>query len=234
MIAEISNQLSLGIGLRDDATFGNYYPGQNLQAKQSVERLVVLDGVDEERFIYLWGSEGAGCTHLLQAACQTLSDQSFYLPLAEVVSYGPELLQGLADYPLICLDQFEAIAGNQDWEEGLFHLYNQVRDNGHRLLIASNQPPKQLPVLLPDLSSRLSWGLTFQIQPLDDQEMAEALTLRAQNRGIRLGEEVTQFILHRSPRQMGKLYAILEQLDQASLTAKRKITIPFVKEILGW
>ncbi|MEH6627919.1 MAG: DnaA regulatory inactivator Hda [Motiliproteus sp.] len=236
MIPDIPSQLALSVGLRDDATFDNFYAGQNNQAKIAVANLAASYRQGDEHFIYLWGVEGVGCTHLLQAACQVTDsgEASFYLPLDEVVDYGPEVLVGLESFDLLCLDHIDCIAGNEVWEEALFHLFNRIRDNGSRLLIASNQPAKQLPVKLQDLSSRLSWGVVYQVVALADGEKAEALRLRARARGINLGEDVVQFILHRSPRQMSKLYSILEQLDRASLAAKRKITIPFVKETLDW
>ncbi len=236
MMSETPRQMSLSVGLRDDATLDNFYAGQNQQAKAAVTHLASNFSQGDEHFVYLWGAEGVGCTHLLQAACQAIApqEQSFYLPLDEVASYGPEVLDGLESFDLLCIDHIDAITSNAAWEESLFHLYNRIRENGSRLLVSATQAPVHLPITLKDLSSRLSWGVVYQVVALDDQDKAEALRLRAHARGINLGEEVMQFILHRSPRQMSKLYAILEQLDQASLTAKRKITIPFVKEILGW
>lgn len=227
-------QLALRVGLRDDATLGNFYPGDNPLAVQAVEELARGDG---EACVYLWGASGSGGTHLLQAACHgaaAAGRQSLYLPIDQVVDHGPAVLEGLESLDLVCIDHLQELAGRADWEEGLFHLFNRLRDGGRGLLMAADRPPRQLPVVLPDLASRLGWGLVVQLSALDDGAKMRALQLRARQRGFQLGDEVAQYIIHRSPRQTSALFALLDRLDRASLSAKRRVTIPFIKETLSW
>ena len=230
-------QLPLGVRLRDDATFANYYPGANAAALGYVERLCEADAGWAESLIYLWGGEGVGRSHLLQAAClrfELRGEQVVYLPLGEVVEYGPELLEGLEQSELVCLDDLDAVAGRADWEEALFHLFNRLRDAGKPLLLAATASPRELPIALPDLQSRLTLALVFQLHSLSDEDKLRALQLRASRRGLHLTEEVGRFILTRGERSMSALFELLERLDQASLQAQRKLTIPFLKETLGW
>ena len=230
-------QLPLGVRLRDDATFANYYPGANAAALGYVERLCEAEAGWTESLIYLWGGEGVGCSHLLQAAClrfEQCGEPAVYLPLREVADYGPELLDNLEQCELVCLDDLDAVAGRRDWEEALFHLFNRLRDSGRRLLLAANAAPRELPVQLPDLQSRLSLALVFQLQELAEEDKLRALQLRASRRGLQLSDEVGRFILTRGARSMSGLFDLLERLDQASLQAQRKLTIPFLKEVLDW
>lgn len=230
-------QLPLGVRLRDDATFANYYPGANAAALGYVERLCEAEAGWAESLIYLWGGEGVGRSHLLQAAClrfEQRGEQTVYLPLAEVVEYGPELLDNLEQCELVCLDDLDALAGRGEWEEALFHLFNRLRDSGRRLLLAASASPRELPVRLADLQSRLSLALVFQLHALSDEDKLRALQLRASRRGLHLSDEVGRFILTRGERSMSALFELLERLDQASLQAQRKLTIPFLKETLGW
>ncbi len=230
-------QLPLGVRLRDDATFVNYYPGANAAALGYVERLCEADAGWTESLIYLWGGEGVGRSHLLQAAClrfEQRGEAAVYLPLGEVAEYGPELLDGLDQSELVCLDDLDAVAGRADWEEALFHLFNRLRDSGRRLLLAATASPRELPVQLPDLQSRLTLALVFQLHELGDEDKLRALQLRASRRGLHLTDDVGRFILTRGERSMSGLFELLERLDQASLQAQRKLTIPFLKETLGW
>ena len=230
-------QLPLGVRLRDDATFANYYPGANAAALGYVERLCEADAGWTDSLIYLWGAAGVGRSHLLQAAClrfELRDEAAVYLPLAEVADYGPELLDNLEQCELVCLDDLEAVAGRADWEEALFHLFNRLRDAGKRLLLAAATSPRELGVQLPDLQSRLTLALVFQLQELADEDKLRALQLRASRRGLQMPDEVGRFILTRGARSMSALFELLEQLDQASLQAQRKLTIPFLKETLGW
>ena len=116
----------------------------------------------------------------------------------------------------------------------MFHLFNRLRDSGRRLLIAASTSPRELPVKLADLKSRLTLALIFQMRPLSDEDKLRALQLRASRRGLHLTDEVGHFILTRGTRSMSALFELLERLDQASLQAQRKLTIPFLKETLGW
>lgn len=230
-------QLPLGVRLRDDATFANYYPGANPVALGYVERLCEDDAGWTENLIYLWGAPGVGRSHLLQAAClrfEQRGEQAVYLPLTELAEHGPALLDGLEQCALVCLDDLQAVAGRADWEEALFHLFNRLRDVGRCLLLSAAAAPRELSVQLPDLRSRLSLALVFQLQLLSDEDKLRALQLRASRRGLQLPDDVARFILTRGSRSMSDLFALLERLDQASLQAQRKLTIPFLKEVLGW
>lgn len=230
-------QLPLGVRLRDDATFANYYPGANAAALGYVERLCEPEAGWAENLIYLWGVEGVGRSHLLQAAClrfERRGELAVYLPLSEVVEHGPAVLDELEACQLVCLDELDAVVGRADWEEALFHLFNRLRDAGRRLLLAADAAPRALSVQLPDLRSRLSQALVFQLQLLSDEEKLRALQLRASRRGLQLPDDVGRFILTRGARSTSSLFELLEQLDQASLQAQRKLTIPFLKQTLGW
>lgn len=230
-------QLPLGVRLRDDATFKNFYPGSNAVALGYVERLCQADAGWTENLIYLWGAAGVGRSHLLQAACLQMDQsdqQAVYLPLAELIEHGPDLLEGLEHCQLVCLDDLQVLAGRDDWQEALFHLFNRLRDQGQRLLLSATTAPRELPLELADLRSRLSQALVFQLRELAEEDKLHALQLRASRRGLQMPDEVAAFILNRGTRSMNALFELLERLDQASLQAQRKLTIPFLKEVLGW
>ncbi|MDL2200795.1 DnaA regulatory inactivator Hda [Halopseudomonas aestusnigri] len=230
-------QLPLGIKLRDEATFASYYPGPNATVLAATRAFASLQSAVPEFCLFLWGTEGTGRTHLLQAACHALADEgglAMYLPLDELADEGPLLLEGMESVDLLCLDKLEAVVGRPDWEEALFHLYNRLREQGGRLLVAAAAAPRALGLKLPDLESRLGWGLVFQLQPLDDEGKQEVLKLRAAQRGLQLGDDVARYILSRGARGMGELFAALETLDQASLRDQHRLTIPFVKREMGW
>ncbi len=136
---------------------------------------------------------------------------------------------------LVCIDNIECVAGDEPWEMAIFNLYNRILESGKtRLLITGDRPPRQLNLGLPDLASRLDWGQIYKLQPLSDEDKLQALQLRARLRGFEMPEDVCRFLLKRLDREMRSLFMTLDQLDHASITAQRKLTIPFVKEILSF
>lgn len=227
-------QLPLGVGLRDDATFANYLSSGNAIL---VDRLQAQLDEGGEPFLFLWGGEGVGRSHLLQAACHEASardKRALYLPLSELGHFPPHMLEDIERLDLVAIDDLDYVMGRKRWEEALFHCFNRLRDANKRLVIAASAAPRQLDIRLPDLASRLTWGMTFHVQRLDDEGRVEALKLRARVRGMQLPDEVARYILHRGPRRLSELFEALEILDRASLSAKRKLTIPFVKQALDW
>src|SRR5690606_20315091 len=162
-------QLPLGIKLRDEATFDNYFTGSNTTVLAALHGLADPSQVPAERCIYLWGAPGSGRSHLLQAACHRMAEAgavAMYLPLREVLDHGPLLLDGMEELDLVCLDDLEVLGGQADWEEALFHLYNRIQQRQGRLLMSASAAPRGLELQLPDLISRLGWGLVFQLQAL--------------------------------------------------------------------
>lgn len=228
----LSAQLPLGLSLRRGATFENFYAAGNLEVLR-ILREDARDGIGQ--CVYIWGAEGTGKTHLLQAVCHEITTRGelcAYLPLSEASSLSPEVLDGLEEMAAVCIDDIQAIVGLAAWETKLFHLYNRMRDSNARLIVAGNANPNEIGIRLADLWSRLTWGLVLQLRPLDDAGKAAALQLHAHNRGMELPMEVAHYLLRRCPRDMTALYAILDQLDVGSLAAQRKLTIPFVKTVL--
>ncbi|WOX05098.1 DnaA regulatory inactivator Hda [Microbulbifer pacificus] len=240
----VPQQLSLGVSLRDDATFANFFQsrdeGEGLEGsnRQIVGLLrAFASGDNAEPCIYIWGESGSGVTHLLQAVCQGAESarRGFqYLPLADLIDSDPEgTVEGLEFLDLVCIDDLHLIEKRRNWQTTLFHLYNRLRDSGRQLLIGSRKSPRGLKLELADLQSRLQWALIFQLHPLSDDDKLAALRQRSKLRGFDLPEDVAHYILHRAPRDTRALFACLEQLDRASLQAQRKITIPFVKQVLN-
>lgn len=227
-----SRQLTLGVGLDDDAYFENF-----LVSLENQQALDYLKGEGDEQYVYVWGAGSPGLTHVLQAACHrstTLGKSSLYLPLKESLQLSPTILEGLSSLSLVCIDDIDEIAGNEEWESALFTAFNSIKESDTQLIIAGKSTPQNLEIKLADLHSRLQSGLILQLQPLDDENKRLALQLRARQRGIELPDAVAEFILLRAERSLASLMRILEQLDQSSLQQQRKLSIPLVKTTLGW
>lgn len=229
---KLSPQLTLGLSLKNEATFANFYPARNTEIAAELKKTACGQG---EKVVYLCGSRGQGSSHLLQAACHHAHQyqrSSVYLPLDHLITLTPAILGGLERLDLVCLDDLHLIAGNKTWEEAVFHLYNKIHDAGKNMIISANNLPKAIQLSLPDLVSRLSSGIIFQLRSLSDSEKLSVLMMRAGRLGISLTEEAGKYILTHCPRHMGTLFAALDALDKASLAAQRRLTIPFIKEVL--
>lgn len=231
-MTESLTQLPLRIRLPDSSVFESYFAGRN---QPVVDALLAIENTREPTCIWIHGAHGTGKTHLLQAVCAAAGRDgrtAAYLPLPDVIDLGEELLAGFGELAIVCLDDAQVVAGRQNWERALFRLHQELHERDGRLLVSGATPPAALPFKLRDLGSRLNGGLVLTLQPLDESAQIAALQLRAQLRGLELPDEAAQFMLRRLPRDMSHLYAVLDELDAASLVAQRRLTVPFVKEVL--
>jgi DnaA family protein len=225
-------QLTLGLRLSVNARFSGYLPGPNQEAVLALEQCARGEG---ERLIYLFGGSGLGKSHLLQAACRLAGEegrQAAFIPLHEVSDCGTSLLEGLERFDIVCVDDVEAIAGRRDWERALFDLFNGLHAAAHALVLAAAHRPGALGLELPDLVSRLGWGLVYPLRSLNDEQSIAALRLRAAQLGLSLSAGTGRFLLHRFPRDLPGLFRLLDELDRASLAEQRRLTVPFVKAVL--
>lgn len=224
------SQLALPLTLADHAVFASYWPADNAGAVRYLEELV------ERRQgpgCYLFGPRASGKSHLLQAACARAGDAAYYLPLALALDAGPGMLDGFAERPIVCLDDLDRVAGNDEWEAALFALWNALTDAGHVLVASAAASVRETGFRLPDLESRLAQLSAFRLQPLADEDRAEALKLRARHRGLELPDETARYLLSRNRRDMASLYALLDKLDGEALRAQRRLTVPFVRTVLA-
>jgi DnaA family protein len=238
-------QLALGVRLRADAVFESFWPGLNSEVVATLR-------MPSAAPLWLWGGRGSGKTHLLQAVCAAAGEAAAgapaagapavgasaagapaaYFPLARSFALPPEALAGFERTRVLCVDDVDAVAGDLAWEKALFRLFNEAAELRTRLIFAAAAPPRQPDWRLEDWRSRAAACVVYQLRELDDQGRIEALRLRAAQRGLQLPYETSEYLLKRMPRDLRSLFEILDQLDEASLVAQRRLTIPFIRDAL--
>ena len=196
-------QLPLRISQPAEPAFDNFVVGRNAEALARVRELA--SGMLGERIVYLWGEAGSGRSHLLRAAARS----------------NPSL---------VVADDVERLDASA--QQALFSAINEARDGGPGVLAAGDKPPAQL-ALRADLSTRLAWGLVYQLAPLGDEDKARHLKTVAAERGLQLSDDIVGYLLTRLPRDMASLQSVVEVLDRYSLIRKRALTLPLVREALA-
>lgn len=227
----MQQQLPLGIHLPDRAVFASFLPARNGEAVEHARRIAAGEAAGAT---WICGPESAGKTHLLQAICSQAggSRGAGYFPLAQLAGLGVGVLEGLPQLQCVCLDDLAAVAGRLDWEKAIFGLLRELEECGGALVMAARPPPALTGWALSDLGSRCAAGAVLQLRALDEAEQQQALQLRARLRGLELPEETSRWLQRRFPRDMRRLYGLLDTLDEAALAAQRRLTVPFIREVL--
>jgi DnaA-homolog protein len=227
----MSAQLPLSLRWPRRQRFEHFHAGANAAAVAAVRELASGEAT---AWLYLSGAPGSGKSHLLLAACHAASEAGRtvqYLPLRALQDRAA-IIRGVMGSEFLALDDLDALAGERDAEHAVFDLYNRARAEGTSLLFAAEAVPAQLPLTIPDLRSRLGACTQFVLKPLDDAERRDVLKSQAALRGIDLDDVVLDWLFARYARDMSALLDLLDRLDQASLAAQRRITVPFLRAFL--
>jgi DnaA family protein len=224
-------QFLLPLESRRPDRFEDFVPGENSSALEALQELVKTGG----HCLFLSGPPGSGKTHLLNAACNLANQmgrQAFYIAPGRLPVEAAAGLAGLDDMDLVCVDDIDLCVGQRVWEEALFHCFNRLREQGGSLVASSSSRLSVLQFSLPDLASRLGWGLRSQLLPLDEQGKSEVMRRWAKAHDLHLPDEVQSYLLSRGSRQLPALLESLETVRVAALSGKRKITVPLAREVL--
>lgn len=209
-----------------------FWPGANVPALQGVTDLAEGGA----GWLYLHGPPGTGKSHLLIGACRAAIESgraARYVSLARLPAPRDEAIAGIEAEGLLAIDDVQAVANDREAERGLFDLYNRAKTADARILFAAAAAPKELGIGLPDLVSRLAMCTQCVLRPLDDAGRRAMLRVLAGRLGLRLDDEVLDWWFARQPRDPASLVALLLKIDRAALAAQRRITIPFLRELLG-
>ena len=179
--------------------------------------------------LFIYGTKESGKTFLLQAMCNSyssVSKSSLYIPLKMVMNYGVEIFESLENIDLICVDGIEEAISKIEWEKAIFNLINKALISETRLILTSSKDLKSLNFSLPDLESRIRKIQSYELYPINDKDILDALKYISKLTSINLGDKEARYLVTYSQRNISNLVHILESLDQLSMEMKRKITIP--------
>ena len=224
-------QLAFPLSSNDKASFENYWLGHNSELVTAIESSV---RAGEPKVMYYYGPSGTGKSHLLFAAMRLAKSEAIntsYLSLSDDY-VSPDMLAVVDVKHIVCVDDIEAWAGDSDKERALFTLFEQIKHAGGQLIISAVQPPDASGFAIKDLVSRLSSGLIYALHELNDEQRFEALKMRAKVRGLSISDDAVRYLQSRSSRDTGELFDVLERIDRASLVEQRRVTIPFLQNLL--
>lgn len=218
-------QLALDLASPPAPTLDNFVVGENAEVVAALRALMRGDG--DERFVYLWGGPGSGCTHLLRAVMQGLREPSRTAHLCTKTDVPAADAVGSAD--AVGVDDVQALPPPEQIK--LFNIFNKLKESSGIMLVTGDVPPARLS-LRADLLTRLAWGLVYEVRTLSEDSRHAAVESYAAARGFALPREVTEYLLARAPRDMNTLRALVDTLDRLSLEQKRAVTVPLARELL--
>lgn len=223
-------QLPLVLGVDRHARFESFLVEDNHTVVAHLR--AVAEGTRRE-LVWVYGEEGSGKSHLMQAACAVADEsgrRAMYLALDEATE--PEVLAGLDSVEFLAIDDVQRVAGKEDLEQGLFSILNAAYGGTVTLVLAADRAPAALAFALADLASRACGAAIYRLKALSDEAQVRALMRHAEIRGFELDAAAAAYLYTRVKREMKALVGWLDRLDRESLIAQRKVTVPFVRALL--
>jgi DnaA family protein len=226
-----AEQLLLNVRPREDARLSDFDVPAYAEVLAAARQLLELPA----SLLYLYGEPENGHRYWLAGLCAEAEQKglrAILLPLSELRDEDPALLLALEAQDLIVCDDIEAIAGHAAWQEALFHLFNRARATGCRLVFSAQYTPAQCGITLPDLVSRLASAPVWPLGLLDDESRLMLIKAAALRRGLIMEAEVARYLVLRGPRPVEQLLGLLERVDKRSLVIGRRVTVPFIRQVL--
>jgi DnaA family protein len=226
-------QIALPLAFDRQYSFDNFYSEEGDFITQSLCALIDGDG---EFMIGLWGGIDSGKTHLVNACAHFARQQStsFQIYDGAVLSQcDPVIFDNIANCRVLAVDNLDALCGNRAWEERFYQIINLCKNGELNLIFTTSDNPLQLACELADFKSRLAWALLLQLPAIEETGLGDIIQFRAGLLGIDLSKEVIAYLLTHYSRRLSEQIRILRILDAASLIAKKKISVPLIKEALA-
>ncbi len=227
------SQIPLPLSFDKRFSFTNYIADN---ASFIVQHLTELFDETGESLIGLYGGCDSGKTHLLNGCAHYARDSKIPFHLFDAQQLVQANAKNFSEFPegsVIGVDNLDLLAGNRDWEEQFYQLINRVKNGELRLIFTLSRMPRDTGFRLPDLKSRLMWGLLITLQQVNDQQLASILQKRAKLLGLKISEDALSYLLNHFSRKLSDQMELLYRLDHISLSSQRKITIPLIKETLS-
>ena len=220
------NQLGLPISLNTSMLLESFV--ENKELLRLINQLF-LDENSSEVFIY--GSSGQGKTHVLQGAvlkALELDKNAIYIDCSE--SFPEHILDFIDQVYFISFDNVHLISSEN--QEIFFDLYNQARQNQILILVSADSLPSDLEVMK-DIKTRLSLAAVYKLEELNDELIMRVIDSQMGQRNLSINSGVYEYLFKNYSRDLKLLLATLNDLDKASLQAKKAISITFVRKFLN-
>ena len=219
------NQLGLPISLNASMLLESFVANKELL--RLINQLFLNEKSSE---VYIYGASGQGKTHVLQGAvlkALEIDKNAVYIDCSD--PFPDYILDFVDQIDFICFDNVHSIL--RENQEIFFDLYNRARQAQIFILLSGNTLPSDLEVMK-DLKTRLSLAVVYKLEELNDELTMSVIDSQMSQRNLSVNSNVYEYLFKNYSRDLKLLLSTLNDLDKASLQAKKPISIPFVKNFL--
>jgi chromosomal replication initiator protein len=235
------------LNLNSRYTFENFVVGGANRHAHAYSLAVANAPAKTYNPLFIYGGVGLGKTHLIQAIChQIKNNSSAGVKICYVSSekFTNELIDAIVhrststfrqkyrNLDVLVIDDIHFIAGKESTQEEFFHTFNTLYDAHKQIVFSSDRPPKEITNLQERLVSRFGWGLATDIQPPDLETRVAILKKKIEREPVQVPDEVIFFIAQLIKTNIRELEGALIRTIAYSLLEEAPVTLQLTKEVL--
>jgi len=195
--------------------------------------------------LFLYSGAGLGKTHLLQAVGRTCALRGMSVLYVTSEQFTNEFISAIRtrtteefrkryrSVQMLLVDDVQFLSGKEQTHEGFFHTFNDLHNSGNQVVVSSDRPPRELPLMEERLRSRFEWGLIADIQPPDLETRMAILASKADEMHVGLHDAVIELIAKRVQRNVRELEGSLNRMVAYAQLMNVDITLDTTERILN-
>jgi len=234
-----------GIQLNPKYTFKNFVVGAGNQFAHAACMAVAEQPGKAYNPLFIYGGVGLGKTHLLNAIgnhvaegtdlrIAYLTTEQFTNEVINSIRYDKmmDLRKRYRHIDMLMIDDIQFLAGKERTQEEFFHTFNALYEGHKQIVLSSDRFPKDMPDIEERLRSRFEWGLIADLQPPDVETRIAILRKKSEDEGVKLPEDVIQFLATTMKSNIRELEGSLVRLGAYASLTGQVISLEMAKTVL--
>ena len=230
-------------------TFDNFVIGGSNKFAQAAAFAVSESPATAYNPLFIYGGVGLGKTHLMHAIGNKIIKNNPSAKILYVTSeqFINELINSIKDanyknelfrskyrnIDVLLIDDIQFIAGKKMGQEEFFHTFNTLHQNGKQIIISSDKPPRDIPLLEERLKSRFEWGILADISKPDFETRVAILRKKVQADNIIIDDYILSLIATKIESNIRELEGVLNKIVAYASLTHSQITVEMAEKAIN-
>lgn len=228
-----NNNKYFNTSLNPKYNFSTFVVGDNNRFAHAASLAVAEAPAAAYNPLFLYGGVGLGKTHLMHAIGNEVlvnnrSSKVLYVTSENFTNQFIDALKSAStekfrqkyrNIDVLLIDDIQFIAGKKQLQEEFFHTFNTLHESGKQIVLSSDRPPRDIPLLEDRLKSRFEWGLIADVSMADYETRLAILRKKKDENHVIIDDEILSDIAAKIDSNIRELEGVFNKLvAQASLT----------------
>ncbi len=227
--------------------FSTFVVGDNNRFAHAASLAVAESPASAYNPLFLYGGVGLGKTHLMHAIGNEVLFNNKSLKVLYVTSerFTNEFIDALKsastekfrqkyrNIDILLIDDIQFIAGKERLQEEFFHTFNTLHESGKQIVISSDRPPRDIPLLEDRLKSRFEWGLLADVSMADYETRLAILRKKKDEKHLIVDDEILSNIAAKIDSNIRELEGVFNKLVAKSSLTHTPITMEMAEKAIN-